>query len=92
MLRVAALRIILSRCNHVNFLLNLDKSATSTKLKVGAYKRACMEIHPDREGTLMTSNACQTLLNSMKKQGASREELAEIKHQTMLIHMQVYRS
>lgn len=36
----------------------------------------------------MTSNACQTLLNSMKKQGASREELAEIKHQAMLIHMQ----
>ena len=36
----------------------------------------------------MTSNACQTLLNSMKKQGASREELAEVKHQAMLIHMQ----
>lgn len=36
----------------------------------------------------MTSNACQTLLNSMKKQGASREELAEVKNQAMLIHMQ----
>lgn len=36
----------------------------------------------------MTSNACRMLLNSMKKQGASREELAEVKHQTRLIHMQ----
>lgn len=36
----------------------------------------------------MTSNACQMLLNSMKKQGASREELAEVKRQAMLIHMQ----
>ena len=36
----------------------------------------------------MTSNACQMLLNSMKKQGASQEELAEVKHQAMLIHMQ----
>ena len=36
----------------------------------------------------MTSNACQMLLNSMKKQGASREELAEVKHQATLIHMQ----
>lgn len=35
----------------------------------------------------MTSNAYQMLLNSMKKQGASREELAEVKHQAMLIHM-----
>ena len=36
----------------------------------------------------MTSNAYQTLLNSMKRQKASQEELAEIKYQTMLIHMQ----
>lgn len=36
----------------------------------------------------MTSNAYQTLLNSMKKQGASREELAEVKRQATLIHMQ----
>lgn len=35
----------------------------------------------------MTSNACQTLISSMKKQGASREELAEIHRQTMHIHM-----
>ena len=36
----------------------------------------------------MTSNACQMLLNSMKKQGAPREALAEVKYQTTLIHMQ----
>lgn len=36
----------------------------------------------------MTSNAYQTLLSSMKRQKASQEELAEIKYQTMLVHMQ----